>query len=224
MANLSFGPDGISVSGIGGGAKSHSKRPYNFAREVASNQMQWRAEDARRAGLHPLAALGITPQGSPPHVVGSQPGITGQVSTKTLSGPEAASIRESNARTTLYKKQADHVQEQINASKAARIKQGIQDHDTKPLAQAEHSGAVVERGIAKFANTPDAQQWQDRYGELFEQLGGLVNLGADAVANVPESVFDSLVDWFIENQERQSKRKNFKQYEFMKPKTRKRRQ
>ncbi len=198
MVEISAGIEGgvpsFGISGIGGGSKTHSKRPYNFARETQLNQIQRRAKDAKKAGLHPLAALGISPAGSPPHQVGSQSGIEGQVSSKTLSGPEAAAIRESNARTKLLGAQTDEVKASMAASLAARAKEAIQNHQDKPIAQAVHKGMLVESGVAKFANTPDAQQLEDRYGEIGGLLGGLVNMGADGVANIPESVFDSYVD------------------------------
>ena len=39
----------------------------NFQREFAQNSIQWRAADAKKAGVHPLAALGAsTHSPSPP--------------------------------------------------------------------------------------------------------------------------------------------------------------
>lgn len=57
------------ISGVlqGGQADSNTKANINFQREFATHGIQWKAEDARDAGLHPLAALGtnttsFTPQ------------------------------------------------------------------------------------------------------------------------------------------------------------------
>lgn len=37
-----------------------------YQKELAHNQVQWRVEDAKKAGLHPLAALGVSPMSYSP--------------------------------------------------------------------------------------------------------------------------------------------------------------
>lgn len=39
-----------------------ARQQFEYQKELHKNQMQWRAEDAKKAGLHPMAALGL--QGS----------------------------------------------------------------------------------------------------------------------------------------------------------------
>lgn len=46
-----------------------------YQKELAKNQIQWRTEDAKKAGLHPLAALGVSPMSYSP-VSGSAVGAT----------------------------------------------------------------------------------------------------------------------------------------------------
>ncbi len=232
---IGIGPTGPSFSlGFGGGQSSASRdralrTQYKYAARYAGSHLQTLRRRAEEAGYHPLAALGISPGTPASQPIGSQSGIRGQISSKTLSAPEAAAIRESNARTELLKAQRDEVLAQMEASKAARIKQGIQDHNIKPLAQAENRGMVIESNIAKFANTPDAQQIQDRYGEIPEQLSGLVNMGADAVANIPESVFDNYINTMLiqhaKFKARRARLKGKRPYTYQKPsKSRSRRQ
>lgn len=43
-----------------------SSQDRGFQREVLQNQLQWRAKDARKAGMHPTAALGIPSAGGFP--------------------------------------------------------------------------------------------------------------------------------------------------------------
>lgn len=44
---------------------------YKQAKEFAQNQIQWRVSDAKKAGLHPLVALGISPQAGPASAIGA---------------------------------------------------------------------------------------------------------------------------------------------------------
>lgn len=39
---------------------------WRHQKELAQNQIQWRVEDAKKAGLHPLAALGVSPSSYSP--------------------------------------------------------------------------------------------------------------------------------------------------------------
>lgn len=51
---------------------------YKQAKEFAQNQIQWRVADAKKAGLHPLAALGVSPISGPPSAVGGDTSGLGQ--------------------------------------------------------------------------------------------------------------------------------------------------
>lgn len=57
------------VSGMFGGSDHIDQSPANKAwkrqKEMMKRQIQWRVKDAKRAGLHPLAALGISPASGP---------------------------------------------------------------------------------------------------------------------------------------------------------------
>lgn len=46
---------------LGGRGGVSARKQMQFQREVLQNQIQWRVADAQAAGVHPLAALGITP-------------------------------------------------------------------------------------------------------------------------------------------------------------------
>lgn len=51
---------------------------YKQAKEFAQNQIQWRVADAKAAGLHPLAALGVSPIAAPASAVGADVSGLGQ--------------------------------------------------------------------------------------------------------------------------------------------------
>lgn len=48
-----------------------SNKSYKFQKKVLQNQIQWRVADAVKAGIHPLAALGVNPASGPSVSVGS---------------------------------------------------------------------------------------------------------------------------------------------------------
>lgn len=50
--------------------KKASDKSYKFQKKVLQNQVQWRVADAVKAGLHPLAALGVNPASGPSISVG----------------------------------------------------------------------------------------------------------------------------------------------------------
>lgn len=52
-----------------------AREQIEYQKELAKNQVQWRTEDAKKAGLHPLAALGVSPMSYSP-VSGSAVGST----------------------------------------------------------------------------------------------------------------------------------------------------
>lgn len=70
MGFLDGGLSGIAA-GVGGAlsgvsnffgnqsALAFSKEQFEYQKELAKNQLQWRVEDAKKAGLHPMAALGL---------------------------------------------------------------------------------------------------------------------------------------------------------------------
>lgn len=51
---------------------------YKQAKEFAQNQIQWKVADAKAAGLHPLAALGVSPYAAPASAVGGDTSGLGQ--------------------------------------------------------------------------------------------------------------------------------------------------
>lgn len=63
-------PAAVKAAGILSG-QAEARKERERQTQFAQNSLQWKAEDARRAGLHPLAALGASGyQASPVHVGG----------------------------------------------------------------------------------------------------------------------------------------------------------
>lgn len=63
---------------------------WQHQKELAQNQVQWRVEDAKKAGLHPLAALGISPSSySPATALPDYSGLSGVGDTLYQMGQNA---------------------------------------------------------------------------------------------------------------------------------------
>lgn len=78
-AAASLGGAALSTFGRSGGGYSGpdpltmSMLNYQHQKEFAQNAIQWRVQDAKKAGLHPLAALGASPLGFSPSFSGGIP-------------------------------------------------------------------------------------------------------------------------------------------------------
>lgn len=87
IGGLAFGPQGAMIGNQIGSSLDGSKRSgmkqweadianANLQREFAQNSISWKVEDAKRAGIHPLAGLGVMPfNASPSFMPGSAPDL-----------------------------------------------------------------------------------------------------------------------------------------------------
>ncbi len=163
-------------------------RQYEFARKYDRTKYQDLVSSSQDAGLHPLFAMGGgAGGGSGPQYVGEntagQPGLSASSGHKTISPEEAASIRESNARGGLYKKQAEHIQFQMDESIAARIRQ-LNNSEPGPATQTPANPTIAGNVKIKTGASMGAQAAEDRYHELGGFAQGLINIGADALENL----------------------------------------
>jgi hypothetical protein len=85
--------------------------------EFAKNQIQWKVADAKKAGLHPLYALGASGSYAPTNI------IQGQSTTGSQLGAAASAIGDMVAQSAHQKKQlaaqAPLIQAQVNAANQA---------------------------------------------------------------------------------------------------------
>ena len=65
IASLASGALGfLGAQGANRAARSAASNNASLQREFAQNQIQWRVQDARKAGIHPSVAMGISPIGA----------------------------------------------------------------------------------------------------------------------------------------------------------------
>lgn len=109
---LSFGQPVASY--FGGQADKNSaahaaRQNYAQQKEFAQSGIQWKVEDAKRAGLHPLAALGVsTPMTSGTHKVGAQ--SPGGALADSMSSMSQNIGRAINASATAEQRQMSQLQ------------------------------------------------------------------------------------------------------------------
>lgn len=156
-----------------------------YQKEFAQKGVQWKVEDAKNAGLHPLYALGAnTTSFSPIPVTGS---ATGDAIARG-----ASNIAKSMSQAKMNKLQTDLVEAQIQESRSRSIAALAQakatnaeaDFVTKQAIESAHrrDTQLVAGGIpiSKDSNWSDTQDMEDRYGDVAGAIYGLAVGGVDA--------------------------------------------
>lgn len=159
----------------------------NLNKEFAQNSIQWRVEDAKQAGIHPLYAMGASTS-SPtasiePHQISDNVGRT--ISNIKNDSLKRAQLKKLNAET-------DFINQQAEASKVA-MRQSIQNSQQDDVvelekyklpAYAQESASAGTGGL--HMNTPlggllynnkqvTAQQLEDQTGEIVSLITSTMN-------------------------------------------------
>lgn len=212
---------GSLISGIGKiiGADMESNTAENIAAANQANQMaalqhgvQWKVEDAKRAGIHPLFALGastgtFTPvsQSVPDwgDALGSMGQGVGRAAGALADEPQRQMLLEGARLDLDHKRISNDIARADLASKLATLSQAG-NPPPFPSNSVISPGALLRGGksedvriepdsrqFMKFgkrepslSNAPDAQIIENRYGDLVQELYGLGLLGADVFNNV----------------------------------------
>lgn len=148
---------------------------------MMSRGLSMRVKDAKRAGLHPLAALGA--QISSPVVSQPQAPLPNYPKFgRTIQAPSP--VDEANIR--LINKQADFIDEQIADSRLARLTQSVTPEQTVmveevPSQRTTHLQTGSKLPWATNPNWVDAEALTKRYGEseLLEMALALIIGSAD---------------------------------------------
>ncbi|AXH73285.1 MAG: DNA pilot protein [Microviridae sp.] len=192
-----------AMSLIGGQKANEQKaagqeREIELQKEFAQNGLRWKVEDAQRAGVHPLAALGAT---------GAQYSPVGLGDNDTAASFSAAGQDFSRAidatRTQPERMGAIGAKMQTLGLERASLENDLlraQILDITrprtppfPLAGTDYampgqpaSGGLKVAGvpIVKDKGWSDAQDVEDRYGDLVQMVYGAGVLGADGLKHV----------------------------------------
>lgn len=174
------GAAGNILGGIFG--KSAQDEQMAAQREFAQNSIQWRVKDARKAGIHPLFALGANTHSFSPIGVGGglAEGVAaaGQDIGRALESVGTQSERAYNQRMMQLSLQRGELENQLLASQIAKNNTPTQRMPAMPVV-----GKSIAERFGITASDTDAFPIPERFG-------GTVS-GANLVVNTPlERIID----------------------------------
>ena len=190
---------GLSQYYAGSQGQRAENRAWRRQKNLGKNQLQWRVNDAKRAGIHPLAALGMSPMqySGAQHVGGADAlsaGLQGvQDAFKQNQTPIEKQLAEANLELLRQKAGTEATMQAYYASQAAKNNQ--QSQKVIPASHPvdlPYPNAVVEpmrvegtppSGINMYdknygtthagGNQTSLQTYEDMYGEPAEWFIGL---------------------------------------------------
>lgn len=178
-------------------AKKAADTEYQRQKEFAKSGVQWKVEDARKAGIHPALALGAQPASySPSAYTGDMGGAisqAGQDISRAIDTTRTSSSRLSAFDATMQQLtlQKAGLENEYLASQIAKVKQQIGPpfpgtdyaipgqtgsgvplmHDAK-LPQFSTNLRGFGTDIIPNPRFSDAQSYEDRYGEISDFVAG----------------------------------------------------
>lgn len=183
------------------------EREIELQREFAQNGLRWKVEDAKRAGIHPLAALGSSgAQYSPVGLGDNDSAAVGSSIGQDLSGAINATRTAPERTTAVGQKMAALGLERASLENDLLRAQilDITRPRTPPFPLADGgyhmpgqpgSGVKVSGyDVKPDQGWSDAQVAEDRYGDLVQMVYGAGVLGADAVKAATTSGADHISD------------------------------
>lgn len=177
-------------------AKEASKTDWKRTQKVLQNQIQWRVDDAVKAGLHPLVGAGISPSsGPPPSTVGDMGSSVSSMGNNLGRAVDAymdpaAKVAAKAALLDLEQRQAniDLTKAQLAGAQKALLTTGSTPGIASPIPVSPSSrkgdklggGQVIGRGFDGQAFTVpggwNAEQYEQEFGELNSEIQGNLRL------------------------------------------------
>lgn len=167
-------------------AREQAMRNERLQREFAQSGIQWRVEDAKKAGIHPMYALGtgVTPfspsssafQSVPETGMGSALSSMGQDLSRAIHATRSAAGREDAFSKTMQELQISNItlKNDLIAAQIAKIRQGG-GNPPLPAGDAEvpqegpekeNQGVLGGRVIQSDPSVSGANWATNRYGEF----------------------------------------------------------
>lgn len=159
-----------------GGSFLNSKVTNAQNKKIMQNQIQWRVNDAKAAGIHPLAALGANMQPVPSQPVLGDAALSGlsEMGKKAFPDPEAE--RQARANTRLTEANAALAEAQSRTiARAARQPAGATIGTMSGSGQHRPGQPIGAGSFGTIRTDPrvsGAQTIEDRYGNPWDAIWG----------------------------------------------------
>lgn len=188
---MSWEAAAILGSGIANafGSESAAEKNAKEQRRFARNGITWKVKDAKRAGVHPLFALGAQTASFTPSYQSPDYSFIGQAAGAAADRKTAEKQMQLNERlldSQIKKMDAEARYWDAAAQGAGAAAGGKKlSNDTGTLHsmnQAQQTPALSIGGniIHTDPGFSDAQSYEDRWGEIGGIILGAINMGADA--------------------------------------------
>ena len=195
---------GISAAGslLGGlFGQSQADKQADLQKEFAKNSIRWRVKDATAAGVHPLYALGAPTVSYAPQAVGADlaSGISnaGQDIGRAVAAGMTPESKSASILEALTLDRAalenDLLRSQIRATNAAGTAAGLPSVLGDPADPLKIAGVSISRN----PGWSDAQDIENRYGELGDYLYGVPVMATDAKATVSDAAKAGVIDRYM---------------------------
>lgn len=185
-----------SIFGASSASKSAEKiNAQNIAlqKEFAQQGVRWKVDDAKAAGIHPLYALGAQTHSFTPNLVGATTPDYANIGQNLGSAIEATRTQSEKAEgfqktvqdLTLQKMGLENqvLATQLRLANSPGRGPGMPGGPTTAVIDGQpNSATTFQSGGVKILvnpNTP-AQKWEDQYGEIGGEIGGMSNFITDA--------------------------------------------
>lgn len=189
---------------------SAAEKQADLQKEFAQHGIRWKVKDAQKAGIHPLYALGANTMSYAPVSVGTDFASVGQnlgraIDAGRTSDEKGSAFEKTVQELTLQKMGLEN---DLLASQIRTINQpghpptrpGGSSVAVTPGSMTGGGGDV--RIEVNPGNTP-AQDWENQYGEIGGEIGGLANFVNDLAkthlgVSSPNELGQKIRQWLVE--------------------------
>lgn len=158
-------------------ADQAADKSWKRQKKVLQNQVQWRVEDAVKAGLHPLAALGLNPASGP--VAGEIGGIGRGIADGGAAIGRAAEalLRPEDklaAKSALLGIEQQQANIDLTRSQIAGAQKALLTSGSTPGIASRISDPITDKSM-KVHDTGLSQRAEDNFGDVIGELYGIGN-------------------------------------------------
>jgi len=161
-------------------AKDAAKKSWKQTKKVLQNQVQWRVEDAVKAGLHPLAAIGMNPASGPPGVsVGSGLGESLSAMGSSIGRAAEAMLTPEDklaAKSALLGIEQQQANIDLTRSQIAGAQKALLTSGSTPGIASRISDPISDSSM-KIHDPGLSQRAEDNFGDIIGEIYGIGNWG-----------------------------------------------